>query len=175
MNAQGEDVVAGIRTPESIEKLADASPAAHERLLEIRDLLERSYRDMQDIEFTIEDGRLYMLQTRRGKRTTAAAVRVAFDMAAEGLISREEAVSRIAPSEVDRLLHPSFDPQAKRTVIARGLPASPGAVTGKVVFTADEAEKRGGAGEAVILVRNETSPDDIGGKQAAQGPLPATG
>jgi pyruvate,orthophosphate dikinase len=175
MNAQGEDVVAGIRTPESIEKLAEASPAAHERLLEIRDLLERSYRDMQDIEFTIEDGRLFMLQTRRGKRTTAAAVRVAFDMANEGLISREEAVARISPSEVDRLLHPSFDPAAPRTVIARGLPASPGAVTGKVVFHADDAEKKAGAGEAVILVRNETSPEDIGGMHAAQGILTATG
>src|SRR5262249_44520199 len=118
---------------------------------------------------------LFMLQTRRGKRTTAAAVRVAFDMANERLISREEAVARISPSEVDRLLHPSFDPAAARTVIARGLPASPGAVTGKVVFHADDAEKRAGAGEAVILVRNETSPEDIGGMHAAQGILTATG
>ena len=175
MNAQGEDVVAGIRTPEPIERLRDAAPAAFERLLEIRDLLERSYRDMQDVEFTIEDGRLFMLQTRRGKRTTAAAVRIAYDMAHEGLISREEAVARISPSEVDRLLHPSFDPAAPRQVIARGLPASPGAVTGKVVFDAETAEKKAGAGEAVILVRNETSPEDIGGMHAAQGILTATG
>ena len=116
-----------------------------------------------------------MLQTRRGKRTAAAAVQVAFDMVREGLISKEEAVTRIEPVQVDQLLHPSFDPEAKRTVIARGLPASPGAVTGKVVFTAEEAERRAGAGDAVILVRNETSPEDIGGMHAAQGILTATG
>ncbi len=175
MNAQGEDVVAGIRTPESIEDLAKESPQAYRELLAIRDLLERHYRDMQDIEFTIEDGRLFMLQTRRGKRTAAAAVRAAFEMCNDGLITREEAVSRVEPAQVDQLLHPSFDPDAKRDVIARGLPASPGAVTGKVVFTAEEAERRGLAGEKVILVRNETSPEDIGGMHAAEGILTATG
>jgi len=175
MNAQGEDVVAGIRTPEAIAGLEAKSPKAYAELLRIRALLERHTRDIQDIEFTIEDGRLFMLQTRRGKRTAAAAVQVAFDMVREGLISKEEAVTRIEPVQVDQLLHPSFDPAAKRTVIARGLPASPGAVTGKVVFTAEEAERRAGAGDAVILVRNETSPEDIGGMHAAQGILTATG
>jgi pyruvate,orthophosphate dikinase len=175
MNAQGEDVVAGIRTPEDLATLEKRSPEVYARLAGIRDTLERGYRDMQDLEFTIEDGRLYMLQTRRGKRTAAASVRIAVEMAEEGLVSREEAVSRVTPAEVDRLLHPSFDPDAKRIVLARGLPASPGAVSGKVVFTAEEAEKRGAAGEAVVLVRNETSPEDIGGMHAAQGVLTATG
>jgi pyruvate,orthophosphate dikinase len=175
MNAQGEDVVAGIRTPEPLETLAQASPAAFAQLVRVRDLLERHYRDAQDIEFTIEDERLFMLQTRRAKRTTAASVRIAHDLAVEGRISREEAVSRLQPEEVDRLLHPSFDPNAERAVIARGLPASPGAVTGKVVFTAEQAEKKAAAGEAVILVRNETSPEDIGGMNAARGILTVTG
>ncbi|HVG94577.1 MAG TPA: pyruvate, phosphate dikinase, partial [Planctomycetota bacterium] len=175
MNAQGEDVVAGIRTPEPIADLAGEQPEAWARLVEIRGILERHWRDLQDVEFTIEQGRLWMLQTRRGKRTAAAAVRAAHDMANEGLISREEAVTRVEASQVDHLLHPSFDPAAKRDVIARGLPASPGAVTGKVVFTADEAERRAAAGDAVILVRNETSPEDIGGMNAAQGILTATG
>ena len=175
MNAQGEDVVAGIRTPEPIADLAKHEPAAFAELVRVRGLLERHYRDVQDLEFTIEQGRLYMLQTRRGKRTAAAAVKIAHDMAKSGLITRAEAVSRVEPVQVDQLLHPSFDPDAPRTVIARGLPASPGAVTGKVVFTAEEAEKRAGAGDAVILVRNETSPEDIGGMHAAQGILTATG
>ncbi len=175
MNAQGEDVVAGIRTPEPIEDLEKRSPLAYAELLRIRTALETTYRDMQDIEFTIEDGKLYMLQTRRGKRTAAAAVRAAFEMVRDGLITKEEAVSRIEPAQVDQLLHPSFDPTAARTVIARGLPASPGAVTGKVVFTAEDAEMKAAAGEKVILVRNETSPEDIGGMNAAQGILTATG
>ena len=175
MNAQGEDVVAGIRTPQPIEELARMSPAAYAELVAIRGTLEATYRDMQDIEFTIENGKLYMLQTRRGKRTAAAAVRAAFDMVKEGLISKEEAVARVEPAQVDQLLHPSFDPDAVRRVIARGLPASPGAVTGKVVFTAEDAEMKAAAGEKVILVRNETSPEDIGGMNAAQGILTATG
>jgi pyruvate,orthophosphate dikinase len=175
MNAQGEDVVAGIRTPEPIEGLKAKSFAAYAALLECCERLETHYRDMQDVEFTIEDGRLYLLQTRRGKRTAAAAVRVAVDMVAEGRIDRDEALRRVEPEQVDRLLHPSFDPEAPREAIARGLPASPGAVTGKVVFTADEAERRGAAGEKVVLVRNETSPEDIGGMHAAQGVLTATG
>jgi pyruvate,orthophosphate dikinase len=175
MNAQGEDVVAGIRTPEPLETLSQASPAAYAELLRVRALLEGHYRDAQDIEFTIEEERLYLLQTRRAKRTTAASVRIAHDLAREGRISREEAVSRIQPEEVDRLLHPSFDPDAERTVIARGLPASPGAVTGRVVFTAEEAERRAAAGEDVVLVRNETSPEDIGGMHAARGILTVTG
>jgi pyruvate, orthophosphate dikinase len=175
MNAQGEDVVAGIRTPEPIADLAKRQPDAFEELLRIRRRLERHYRDVQDLEFTIEEGRLYMLQTRRGKRTAAAAVKIAHDMASEGLIDRREALRRIEPTQVDQLLHPSFDPDAPRRVIATGRPASPGAVTGKVVFTAEEAEKRAAAGDAVILVRNETSPEDIGGMHAAQGILTATG
>src|SRR5262245_24593126 len=175
MNAQGEDVVAGIRTPEPLSALAAASPTANDELVRIRALLETHYRDAQDLEFTIEEGRLYMLQTRRAKRTTAAAVRIAHDLAQEGRLTREEAVSRIQPEEVDRLLHPSFDPDAPRTVIARGLPASPGAVSGKVVFTAAEAERRAAAGEGVVLVRNETSPEDIGGMNAAKGILTVTG
>ncbi|MBL9087436.1 MAG: pyruvate, phosphate dikinase [Planctomycetia bacterium] len=175
MNAQGEDVVAGIRTPEPIADLAKHLPKALTELMRIRTLLERHYRDIQDIEFTIEEEKLYMLQTRRGKRTAAAAVKVAHDLANEGRITREEAVSRVEPTQLDQLLHPSFDPAARRRVIATGRPASPGAVTGKVVFTAEEAEKRAAAGDAVILVRNETSPEDIGGMHAAQGILTATG
>jgi pyruvate, orthophosphate dikinase len=175
MNAQGEDVVAGIRTPAKINELAQLQPKAYEELSSYRKLLERHYRDVQDMEFTIEAGRLYMLQTRRGKRTAAAAVKAAFDMVREGLISKEEAVLRIEPAQVDQLLHPSFDPEAKKDVIAKGLPASPGAVTGKVVFTAEEAETQKAAGQAVILVRNDTSPEDIGGMNAALGILTATG
>jgi pyruvate,orthophosphate dikinase len=136
--------------------------------------LERHYRDMQDIEFTVERGRLYMLQTRNGKRTAKAALRVAVDLANEGLISKEEAVLRVEPASLDQLLHPTIDPAAERDVIAVGLPASPGAATGKIVFTSAEAERLGAAGEAVILVRDETSPEDIRGMDAARAsPAPA--
>ncbi len=175
MNAQGEDVVAGIRTPQDLAGLAKESPAAFRQLEGVRTLLEKHYRDMQDIEFTIEEGTLFILQTRTGKRTARAAVRIAVEMAGKRLITRAEAVSRVDPEELDRLLHPQFDPKAERQVIAHGLPASPGAVCGKVVFSADEAKVRAASGEQVILVRNETSPEDVGGMHAAEGILTATG
>ncbi len=175
MNAQGEDVVAGIRTPQDLAGLGEASPAAYKALQRVRRVLEKHYRDMQDIEFTIEDGTLYILQTRAGKRTARASVRIAVEMANKRLISRDEAVRRVAPEDLDRLLHPQFDPKAEREVIATGLPASPGAVCGTVVFTADEAKERAAEGQAVVLVRNETSPEDVGGMFAAEGILTATG
>ncbi len=175
MNAQGEDVVAGIRTPQELSGLANESAKVYEQLEGVRDLLERHYKDMQDIEFTIEEDVLYILQTRTGKRTARSAVRIAVEMADSGLISREEAVGRIAPDELDRLLHPQFDPDAERDVLATGLPASPGAVSGKVVFTAEDAKEWKARGESVILVRNETSPEDVGGMHAAEGILTATG
>jgi pyruvate,orthophosphate dikinase len=186
-NAQGEDVVAGIRTPqpinrasrregqESLPTLEDEMPRAYRELVRIYQRLERDYRDMQDIEFTIENGKLWMLQTRNGKRTTRAAVKIAVDMAKEGLITREEAVRRVDPHALDQLLHPTLDPKAQRKVLAKGLPASPGAASGRIVFSADEAEARAKGGEKVILVRVETSPDDIHGMHAAQGILTARG
>jgi pyruvate,orthophosphate dikinase len=172
-NAQGEDVVAGIRTPQAITKLEKEMPAVYRQLRAITSKLEKHYRDIQDFEFTIQKGKLYMLQTRTGKRTAPAAVRIAVEMVDEGLITKEEAILRIDPASLDQLLHPVIDPKAKVKVIAKGLPASPGAATGIVVFTADEAVKR--AGEKTILVRNETSPDDIHGMDAAQGILTARG
>jgi len=187
INAQGEDVVAGIRTPQSLTKIAreemgdrtpsmeEAMPQVFAQLREAVGKLEAHYRDMQDIEFTVEQGRLYMLQTRSGKRTAKAALKVAVDMAGEGVISREEAISRVDPASLDQLLHPTIDPSAERDVIAAGLPASPGAATGKIVFDADEAEKLGSAGESVILVRDETSPEDIHGMHAARGIITARG
>ena len=187
INAQGEDVVAGIRTPQALtraarEEMGDRAPSMEEALPEVfvqfRDVvtrLERHYRDMQDVEFTVEQGRLYMLQTRNGKRTAKAALKTSVDMASEGLISREEAVMRVDPASLDQLLHPTIDPASPRDVVARGLPASPGAATGAVVFDADEAQRRGGAGEAVILVREETSPEDIHGMHAARGIVTARG
>jgi pyruvate,orthophosphate dikinase len=187
INAQGEDVVAGIRTPQSItriarEEMGEKAPSMEEALPEVFtelrgvvNQLERHYRDMQDIEFTVERGRLYMLQTRNGKRTAKAALRVAVDLANEGLITREEAVVRVEPASLDQLLHPTIDPGAERDVIAMGLPASPGAATGAIVFTAEDAEHRGAAGEAVILVREETSPEDIRGMDAARGVVTARG
>jgi pyruvate, orthophosphate dikinase len=175
MNAQGEDVVAGIRTPLPLAGLAKASPKAWTQLVKVRTLLERHYRQMQDIEFTIEEGRLFILQTRTGKCTAKAAVKIAVDLAREKLISKETAVQRVSPEQIDRLLHPQFDPKAPRQVIARGLPASPGAVSGRVVFTAEEAKHQAAAGVRVILVRNETSPEDVGGMHAAEGILTATG
>ena len=187
INAQGEDVVAGIRTPQPItkaarEEMGDKNPSMEEAMPEVFEQfnavvqrLERHYRDMQDIEFTVERGRLYMLQTRNGKRTARAALKVAVDMAAEGLITHEEAVLRVEPSSLDQLLHPTIAADAERDTIANGLPASPGAATGKIVFTAEAAEHLGAAGEDVILVREETSPEDIRGMDAARGIVTARG
>jgi pyruvate,orthophosphate dikinase len=184
VNAQGEDVVAGIRTPQPLSKakkkdgmpsMEEIMPECYQQLLKIRGILEKHYLDMQDIEFTIEKDKLYMLQTRNGKRTARAAVKIAVDMVREGLIDERTAVLRVLPSQVDQLLHPSLDPKAPREVIARGLPASPGAASGEVVFSADEAEAAAKIGLKVILVRVETSPEDIHGMHAAQGILTARG
>ena len=174
-NAQGEDVVAGVRTPEPVDRLASRLPEAYQTLEGIYQTLENHYRDMQDIEFTVQQGKLWMLQTRGGKRTAAAAVKIAVDMVKEGLITRREAVLRVEPEQLDQLLHPTFDPTAERNVLAKGLPASPGAASGKVVFLAEEAEEAAEQGEQVLLVRLETSPEDIGGMNAAQGILTARG
>ncbi len=187
INAQGEDVVAGIRTPQYLTLAAreaanakplsmeEALPEVYRELAGVFDTLEKHYRDMQDIEFTVERGKLWMLQTRSGKRTAKAALKIAVDMAEEGLITREEAIARVEPGALDQLLHPTLDPKAARDVLTRGLPASPGAASGKVVFDADTAEKRAAAGDAVILVRTETSPEDIHGMHAARGILTARG
>jgi pyruvate,orthophosphate dikinase len=175
LNAQGEDVVAGIRTPEPIDRMRRLMPAAYEQLVDTLDRLEAHYRDLQDIEFTVEEGTLYLLQTRTGKRTATAALRVAAEMVDEGLISREEAVARIDPGQLDQLLHPMIDPDAEVAVAARGLNASPGAASGAIVLDADTAEERGKAGEAVVLVRWETTPDDIHGLIHARGVLTAHG
>ena len=174
-NAQGEDVVAGIRTPEPIERMAELLPEAYEQLLETIRRLEEHYRDVQDIEFTVEENILYLLQTRSAKRTAAAALKSAVDMAGEGLISREEAVARIDPGQLDQLLHPRIDPSIEVEVVAKGLNASPGAASGVIVFDADTAEERGKAGESVILVRWETTPDDFHGMVQAAGILTAHG
>jgi pyruvate,orthophosphate dikinase len=187
INAQGEDVVAGIRTPQYLTRdareaarakapsMEESMPEVFAELARVFDLLERHYRDMQDIEFTVERGKLFMLQTRSGKRTAKAALRIAVEMAGDGLISEEEAVLRIDPQALDQLLHPTLDPKAERNVIAKGLPASPGAASGAAVFDADTAETRAALGEKVILVRVETSPEDIHGMHAAQGILTARG
>jgi pyruvate,orthophosphate dikinase len=187
INAQGEDVVAGIRTPQSLTKAAreemgdvapsmeEAMPTVFQQFKTVVETLEHHYRDMQDIEFTVEQGTLYMLQTRSGKRTAKAALKIAVDMAAEGVISREEAIGRVEPASLDQLLHPTIDPTAHRELIAKGLPASPGAATGKIVFDSDAAEKAAAAGESVILVREETSPEDIHGMHAARGIITARG
>ncbi|MFN4088968.1 MAG: pyruvate, phosphate dikinase [Alphaproteobacteria bacterium] len=187
VNAQGEDVVAGIRTPQhltlagkeehgsDLPAMEEVMPEVFGQLVDIQNRLEHHYRDMQDIEFTVQQGRLWMLQTRSGKRTAGAALRIAVDMVAEGLISESEAVRRIEPQSLDQLLHPRLDPDAPRTVLARGLPASPGAVSGKVVFSADEAEAMAQKGEDVILVRIETSPEDIHGMHAARGIVTSRG
>jgi pyruvate,orthophosphate dikinase len=174
-NAQGEDVVAGIRTPQPLPEMKDKLPRAYEQLLETMRSLETHYRDVQDIEFTVEDNELFLLQTRSAKRTAAAAVKAAVDMAAEGLISKAEAVARIDPDQLDQLLHPMLDPTAKWDVAAKGLNASPGAASGKIVLDADTAEQRGKGGEKVILVRWETTPDDIHGLIQAAGVLTAHG
>ncbi len=181
-NAQGEDVVAGIRTPQPIragrgpdDSLETKMPEAYRELSRIATTLERHFRDMQDLEFTIQGGKLYMLQCRTGKRAARAAVRIAVDMAAEGLITKEEAVLRVDPGGLDQLLHPTLDPKAPKKLLARGLSASPGAASGHIVFSADEAERRAGQGKPVILVRVETSPEDIHGMKAARGILTARG
>ena len=187
INAQGEDVVAGIRTPQSLTRagreemgetalsMEEAMPAVFAEFVGVIGKLETHYRDMQDIEFTVEQGRLWMLQTRNGKRTGKSALKIAVDLAAEGVISRDEAISRVDPSALDQLLHPALDPNAVRHVVATGLPASPGAATGKIVFDADEAERMSQLGDAVILVREETSPEDIRGMHAARGIVTARG
>ena len=175
INAQGEDVVAGIRTPLRIEELRKRLPKAYNELNTIYKKLEKHYKDMLDIEFTVQEGKLYMLQTRVGKRTAAAALKIAIDMVKEKLIDKKTAILRIDPQQLDQLLHPMIDPKAEIKVIAKGLPASPGAAVGKVVFTAEDAEKAAEKGEKVILVRTETSPEDIGGMNAAQGILTARG
>ncbi len=187
INAQGEDVVAGIRTPQYLTKAAreragakaasmeEAMPETYAELARVFQILERHYRDMQDIEFTVQQGKLWMLQTRSGKRTAKAALKMAVDMAGEGLITEEEAVARVDPSALDQLLHPTLDPTAERDVLTKGLPASPGAASGMVVFDADTAERRNEMGDAVILVRTETSPEDIHGMHAAKGILTARG
>jgi len=174
-DAQGEDVVAGIRTPERLERMKDRLPEAYDEFLDTMRRLEEHYRDMQDIEFTVEDGKLYLLQTRGAKRTAAAALKCAVDMVEEGVISKEEAVARIDAGQLDQLLHPRIDPDASYEVAAKGLNASPGAASGSIVFEADEAEERAKNGDAVILVRWETTPDDIHGMIAAQGILTAHG
>ena len=187
INAQGEDVVAGIRTPQEITELArkeagsdkpsmeKAMPAAFNELTRIYGVLERHYRDMQDLEFTIEQGKLWMLQTRSGKRTAKAALKIAVELANEGLITRKEAVTRIDPGALDQLLHPTIDPNAERKIIATGLPASPGAASGEIVFSSDEAEALKAKDKQVILVRVETSPEDIHGMHAAEGILTTRG
>ncbi len=184
VNAQGEDVVAGIRTPQPLSKLKsnpgevsmeEALPNAYADLVRVRETLERHYTDMQDIEFTVQQNKLYMLQTRSGKRTAAASLRIAVEMAEAGLIDKTEAVRRVNPASLDQLLHPALDPKAPRTLFSKGLPASPGAACGVAVFNSDEAENRAAKGEAVILVRIETSPEDIHGMHAARGILTTRG
>jgi pyruvate,orthophosphate dikinase len=187
VNAQGEDVVAGIRTPQhltiegkkanksTLPAMEEVMPEVFQQLDQVRSQLEKHYRDMQDIEFTVQQGKLYMLQTRNGKRTAQAALKIAVDLCNDGLIDKKTAVARVDPASLDQLLHPRLDPKAKKEVIARGLPASPGAASGKVAFTADEAEDRAAKGERVILVRVETSPEDIHGMHAAAGILTTRG
>lgn len=181
VNAQGEDVVAGIRTPQPMASKGDGTsleekwPHLYQELVDVRNNLEKHYKDMQDMEFTIEHGKLWMLQCRNGKRTAAAAVRMAVEMVEEGLLNKEEAIMRVGADQLDQLLHPMLDPKAPRNVIATGLPASPGAAVGRAVFNADDAEAWAAKGEKVILIRNETSPEDIGGMHAAQGVITARG
>ncbi len=181
VNAQGEDVVAGIRTPQPMASKGDGTsleekwPNLYKELVDVRNNLEAHYKDMQDMEFTIEHGKLWMLQCRNGKRTAAAAVRMAVEMVEEGLLTKEEAIMRVGADQLDQLLHPMLDPKAKKNVIATGLPASPGAAVGRAVFNAEDAEAWAAKGEKVILIRNETSPEDIGGMHASQGVITARG
>jgi pyruvate,orthophosphate dikinase len=175
MNAQGEDVVAGIRTPLPVAELEKQNPEIYKQLIDIKNILEHHYTDMQDMEFTIENGKLFMLQTRNGKRTGFASVKIAVDMVHEGFITKQEAIMRVKPDDVDQLLHPNIDPREKYSPLAKGLPASPGAAVGKIVFSAEKAEEWAAKGEKVVLLRKETSPEDIGGMAVAQGILTATG
>ena len=177
VNAQGEDVVAGIRTPQPIDEMKVTFPEVYAKFEEVADILEKHYKDMQDMEFTVENNKLFMLQTRNGKRTAASAVKVAVDQVEEGLIDKETAVMRVAPEQIDQLLHPHFDADAEKAAkeLAKGLPASPGAATGQIYFTAADAEVAAGSGQKVILVREETSPEDLAGMVAAQGILTARG
>jgi pyruvate,orthophosphate dikinase len=187
INAQGEDVVAGIRTPmpltiaeaeaghSRLPSMEESLPAMFGELSDVREILERHYKDMQDMEFTVQEGKLWMLQTRSGKRTAKAALKIAVEMVADGLVSREEAIQRIDPAQLDQLLHPTLDPDAPRHVVAKGLPASPGAASGRIAFSAADAETMTAAGDKVILVRIETSPEDIGGMHAAEGILTTRG
>ncbi len=177
MNAQGEDVVAGIRTPQPIDHLKDQMPEIYNQFVDIVNTLEKHYKDMQDMEFTIEDGKLYFLQTRNGKRTAQAALRIAVELVEEGMNSKEEAILKVDPKQLDTLLHPAFDQEGlnNATPIGKGLPASPGAACGKIAFTAEEAKERAAAGEKVVLVRLETSPEDIEGMVAAEGILTVRG
>ncbi|MBX2834279.1 MAG: pyruvate, phosphate dikinase [Micavibrio sp.] len=187
INAQGEDVVAGIRTPQSLTikgremegsdlpSMEESMPAVFKQLDDVRHKLEKHYRDVQDLEFTVQKGQLFMLQTRAGKRTAKAALKIAVDMEKEGLITKDEALLRIEPQSLDQLLHPTLDPNAKKDILSKGLPASPGAASGKIVFTSDKAEEMAQAGEKVMLCRQETSPEDISGMHAAQGILTSRG
>ena len=181
VNAQGEDVVAGIRTPQPMASKGDGTsleekwPHLYKELVDVRNNLEQHYKDMQDMEFTMEHGKLWMLQCRNGKRTAQAAVRMAVEMVEEGLLNKEEAIMRVGAEQLDQLLHPMLDPKAKKVVIATGLPASPGAAVGRAVFNAEDAESWAAKGEKVILIRNETSPEDIGGMHASQGVITARG
>ena len=182
INAQGEDVVAGIRTPQPMSKddsgrlsLEEVMPAVYAELCDVREKLEKHYKDMQDMEFTIEHGKLWMLQCRNGKRTAAAAVRMAVEMVEEGLLTKEEAILRVGAEQLDHLLHPMLDPKAEKKIIATGLPASPGAAVGQAVFNAEDAEKWAAQGKKVMLIRIETSPEDIAGMNAAQGVITARG
>jgi pyruvate,orthophosphate dikinase len=177
MNAQGEDVVAGIRTPEKIATLAKKNAAVYKQLVGIKDKLEKHFRDMQDMEFTVQQGKLFILQTRTGKRTGAAAVKMAVEMAGEKLITKDEALLRVSPDHIDQMLHPAIDPKAAKAAktLAKGLNASPGAACGQVVFSAADAEAWATAGKKILLVRKDTSPEDIGGMVVAEGILTATG
>ena len=175
INAQGEDVVAGIRTPQPLAEMVKWRPEMYEQLLEIKAILENHYREMEDIEYTIERGALFLLQTRTGKRTGPAAVKIAVDMVMEGRITEEEAMLRVPATDLNQLLLPTFAPEAERDVLTRGLPASPGASAGRLAFTADEAVERAHAGESVLLVRKETSPEDVSGMHVAEGILTSTG
>ena len=175
INAQGEDVVAGIRTPQPIHILEKDMPEVYKQFTETCELLEKHYKDMQDIEFTVERGKLYILQTRNGKRTAQAAIRIAVEMVQEGIIDKKTALLRVDPDQLDQLLHRRIDDSYERKQLAKGLPASPGAATGAVVFDADEAEQLGNDGKKVILVRSETTPDDIHGIVAAQAVVTSRG
>src|SRR4029077_14648820 len=180
VNAQGEHVVAGIRTPMHLSEMKKAMPKVYGQLEKVRVKLEKHYRDMEDMEFTVEDGKLYMLQTRTGKRTPAATFRIAVDMANEKLITKEEALLRVKPEDIERLFYPVIDVKVDRRslesrILGKGINAVPGAAVGKVVFSANKAEEWAAKGEKVILVRRETSPEDVGGMDVAQGLLPATG